>query len=55
MKEVISLLESGDLDAGCARDEMLQSYLEAINDPDLLELYENAMSKAITAYMSVTE
>ena len=55
MKEVISLLESGDLDAGFARDEMLQSYLEAINDPDLLERYENAMSKAITAYMSVTE
>ena len=28
MKEVISLLESGDLDAGFARDEMLQSYLK---------------------------
>lgn len=55
MKEVITLLESGDLDAGFARDEMLQSHLEDIDDPDLLERYENAMSKAITAYMSVPQ
>ena len=55
MKEVISLLESGDLDAGFARDEILQSYLGDIDDPDLLERYETAMSKAITAYMSVPQ
>ena len=54
-KEVISLLESGDLDAGFARDEVLQSYLEDVDDPDLLERYETAMSKAITAYMSVPQ
>lgn len=53
MKEVISLLESADLDAGFARDEVLQSYLEDVEDPGLLERYENAMSKAITAYMSL--
>ena len=53
MKEVISLLESGDLETGFARDEVLQSYLEDIEDPDLLERYENAMSKAVIAYMSV--
>ena len=53
MKEVISLLESGDLDAGFARDDVLQSYLEDIEDPDLLERYENAMSKAVIAYMTV--
>ena len=55
MKEVISLLESGDLDTGFAREEVLQPYLEDIEDPDLLERYENAMSKAIIAYMSVPQ
>ena len=53
MKEVISLLESGDLDAGFARDEVLHSYLKDIEDLDLLERYENAMSKAVIAYMTV--
>ncbi len=55
MKEVISLLESGDLDTGFAREEVLQPYLEDIEDPDLLERYENAMSKAIIAYLSVPQ
>jgi anaerobic C4-dicarboxylate transporter len=52
--EVISLLESGSLDAAFERDEDLQPRLDEVADADLLDRYEDAMAKAINAYMSVT-
>ena len=52
VKEVISMLQAGDLDAGFERDEVLQNRLEEVADADLLERYEDAMSKAVNAYLS---
>ena len=52
VKEVISMLQAGDLDAGFERDEVLQNRLEEVADADLLERYEDAMSRAVNAYLS---
>ena len=46
------MLQAGDLDAGFERDEVLQNRLEEVADADLLERYEDAMSKAVNAYLS---
>ena len=52
VKEVISMLQAGDLDAGFERDEVLQNRLEEIADAEPLERYQDAMSKAVNAYLS---
>ena len=53
--EVISILKSGDLDAGFERDERLQERLDDITDTGLLERYETIMDQAVEAYMALPE
>ena len=53
--EVISILESGDLDAGFERDERLQERLDDVTDTGLLERYETIMDQAVEAYMALPE
>ena len=53
VNEVISILKSGDLDAGFERDERLQERLGDVMDTDLLERYEAAMEQAVEAYMAM--
>ncbi len=53
--EVISILKSGDLDAGFERDERLQDRLGEVTDTGLLDQYEKAMEQAVEAYMAMPE
>ena len=53
--EVISILKSGDLDAGFERDERLQERLDDVTDTGLLERYETIMDQAVEAYMALPE
>ena len=53
MSEVISILKSGDLNAGFERDEILQDRLGDVTDTWLLERYDAAMEQAVEAYMAM--
>ena len=53
VNEVISILKSGDLDAGFERDELLQGRLGDVTDTGLLERYDAAMEQAVEAYMAM--
>ena len=55
VNEVISILKSGDLDAGFERDELLQGRLGDVTDTGLLERYDAAMEQAVEAYMAMPE
>ena len=55
VNEVISILKSGDLDAGFERDELLQGRLGNVTDTGLLERYDAAMEQAVEAYMAMPE
>ena len=55
VSEVISILKSGDLDAGFERDGLLQNRLGEVMDTGLLDQYEKAMEQAVEAYMAMPE
>ena len=55
VNEIISILKSGDLDAGFERDELLQDRLGDVTDTELLERYDDVMEHAVEAYMAMPD